>query len=224
MLSNWTATSYTGIASNFADFPMVGIDANALYISTNNFTCGGEFHESHAHEHSQERFAVEHAQRREQEQHSIARVRVDSPQPVVDFSATKGAGVFVGVPQYDQQFNEFGLHQSDRHRRRRGEHSDTGQRDGSFVQYSDELGSAAGWHVRIGQRRRPDSFPRLSGGQRHLAGAGRGGNRRGECPQRGGVVSHSITTAAERRRWSLRDCCRIPRGISITSIRRLRPM
>ncbi len=46
VLSNWTATSYVGRSSNFADFDMVGIDANALYIDTNNFRGSGSFRDT----------------------------------------------------------------------------------------------------------------------------------------------------------------------------------
>jgi hypothetical protein len=37
VLSNWTATSFLGRAAKFADYPSLGIDANAIYIGTNNF-------------------------------------------------------------------------------------------------------------------------------------------------------------------------------------------
>lgn len=97
VLSNWTATSYTGRTSNFADFPMVGIDANALYISTNNFRSSGSFRDVTLTTLPKSDLLLSTP--------SVANKSFInsttpgfSPQPVVDFSATKGAGEFIGVP------------------------------------------------------------------------------------------------------------------------------
>ncbi len=97
VLSNWTATSYTGISSNFADFPMVGIDANALYISTNNFTGGGSFHNMTLSSIPKSDLLLSTPSVANKSSLNSTTVGW-SPQPVVDFSATKGAGEFIGVP------------------------------------------------------------------------------------------------------------------------------
>ena len=97
VLSNWTATSYTGIASNFADFPMLGIDANAVYISSNNFNAGGS--STNRTLTSIPKADLLLATPSVANRSSTNRTSSgDTPQPVVDFSSTKGAGVFVGVP------------------------------------------------------------------------------------------------------------------------------
>ena len=148
VLSNWTATSYTGIASNFADFPMLGIDANAVYISSNNFNAGGS---------STNRtltsipkadllLATPSVANRSNTNRTSSG---DTPQPVVDFSSTKGAGVFVGVPNSINNSTSL-VYTKVTGTGAAGATWRRGERDGSFVQCSDELGSAAGWDGPIG--------------------------------------------------------------------------
>jgi autotransporter-associated beta strand protein len=98
VLSNWTATSYVGRASNrFADFPMVGIDANALYIDTNNFNGNTSTDRTITSIPKSDLLLATPSLSRKTSSNSSSNFGW-SPMPVVDFSPTKGAAVVVGVP------------------------------------------------------------------------------------------------------------------------------
>jgi hypothetical protein len=102
VLSNWRATSFQA-ATGFGDYPMLGFDANAVYVSTNNFTSSsGGF--SNVGLTSIPKSDLNLATPTVANRTSVTRGATNSasdsgftPQPVIDWAPSKGAGVFIGT-------------------------------------------------------------------------------------------------------------------------------
>ncbi len=98
VLSNWKGTSYVGRASNFVDYPMLGVDANAVYISTNDFasSSGGFVGTTLGVIPKTNLTAATPVTTNKTLLTNVTNIG-STPQPVIDWSVTKGNGVFVGV-------------------------------------------------------------------------------------------------------------------------------
>jgi hypothetical protein len=96
VLANWKATSYVGSSGLSVDFPTLGFDANAVYVSTNIPSNGREVMTS-IPKTDLTAATPTVANRTSVNTSSGSTGSGFTPQPVVDWSPTKGNGVFIGT-------------------------------------------------------------------------------------------------------------------------------
>jgi hypothetical protein len=98
--AGWKAVNFTGQSGNFGDFPTLGIDANGVYIGTNNFTSSTGSGANNSI------YSIPKTDLLAATPVVTNMTRFDNvsfgnaPQPVVDFSASKAAAVVISVPNF----------------------------------------------------------------------------------------------------------------------------